>query len=106
MKGNSVIDPDQLKRAMPAYQSLLNDYTYKQGERYAEYRSGDKLAKYGLAALITGGAAAVAVKTGLFASLILLFKKGAKLIVVAVVAVIAGIKKLFSGGRKSHESPQ
>jgi uncharacterized membrane-anchored protein len=88
---------------LPQYQALLTDYSYKQGERYAEYRSGDKLAKYGLAALITGGAAAVAVKTGLFASLVLLFKKGAKVIVIAVVAVIAWLKKLFGGGRKSQE---
>jgi uncharacterized membrane-anchored protein len=104
MEVNLVIDPDKLNAALPQYQTLLTDYSYKQGERYAEYRSGDKLAKYGLAALITGGAAAVAVKTGLFASLVLFFKKGAKVIVIAVVAVIAWLKKLFTGGRKSQES--
>ncbi len=104
MEVNLVIDPDKLNAALPQYQALLTDYSYKQGERYAEYRSGDKLAKYGLAALITGGAAAVAVKTGLFASLVLLFKKGAKLIVIAVLAVGAWLKKLFTGGRKSQES--
>jgi len=103
MEVNLVIDPEKLNAAMPAYQALLTDYSYKLGERYAEYRSGDKLAKYGLAALITGGAAAVAVKTGLFASLILVFKKAAKVIVIAVVAVFAWIKKLITG-RKSQES--
>ena len=103
MEVNLVIDPDKLNVALPQYQALLTDYSYKQGERYAEYRSGDKLAKYGLAALVAGGAAAVAVKTGLFASLILLFKKGAKFIIIAVVAIIAGLKKLFTGGRKSQE---
>jgi uncharacterized membrane-anchored protein len=99
-------DPEIMSVALPEYQSLLTNYSYKQGERYAEYRSGDKLAKYGLAALITGGAAAVAVKTGLFASLILFFKKAAKFIVIAVVAVLAWVKKLISGGRKSQESSQ
>jgi uncharacterized membrane-anchored protein len=103
MEVNLVIEPDKLNGALPHYQALLTEYSYKQGERYAEYRSGDKLAKYGLAALITGGAAAVAVKTGLFASLILFFKKAAKLIVIAVVAVFAWIKKLITG-RKSQES--
>jgi uncharacterized membrane-anchored protein len=49
-----------------------------------------------LAALVTGGAAAVALKTGLLGWLILTFKKGAKLIVVAVVAIGAFIKKLFT----------
>src|SRR5262245_2276693 len=87
MEVNLVIDPDKLNAAMPQYQAPLGEYSYKQGERYAEYRSGDKLAKYGLAALVTGGAAAVAVKTGLFASLILFFKKGAKFIVIAIVAL-------------------
>ncbi len=106
MEVNLIIEPDKLNAALPQYQALLSDYSYKQGERYAEYRSGDKLAKYGLAALVTGGAAAVAVKTGLFASLILLFKKAAKLVVIAVLAVIAGIKKLFSGGRKTQEGSQ
>ena len=104
MEVNLVIDPDKLNVALPQYQALLTDYSYKQGERYAEYRSGDKLAKYGLAALVAGGAAAVAVKTRLFASLILLFKKGAKFIIIAVVAIIAGLKKLFTGGRKGQES--
>jgi len=106
MEVNLVIDPEKLNAAMPAYQALLTDYSYKQGERYAEYRSGDKLAKYGLAALITGGAAAVAVKTGLFASLILFFKKAAKLVVLAVLAVVFWLKKLITGGRKTQDTPQ
>src|SRR6266487_1015491 len=106
MEVNLVIDPEKLNAAMPAYQALLTDYSYKQGERYAEYRSGDKLAKYGLAALITGGAAAIAVKTGLFASLILFFKKAAKLVVLAVLAVVVWLKKLITGGRKTQDTPQ
>ena len=53
-------------------QILSDNGLVKSGERYAEYRPGDKIAKYGLAALVTGGAAVVAVKTGLFAYLLLL----------------------------------
>ncbi|PYK98201.1 MAG: DUF2167 domain-containing protein [Verrucomicrobia bacterium] len=106
MEVNLVIDPEKLNTAMPAYQTVLKDYSYKAGERYAEYHQGDKLAKYGLAALITGGAAAVAVKTGLFASLIVLFKKGWKLVVLAVAAVVAWFKRLITGGRKTRETPQ
>jgi len=105
MEVKLVMDPEVMNAALPAYQTLLKDYSYKQGERYAEYRSGDKLAKYGLAALITGGAAAVAVKTGLFASLVLMFKKAAKLIVIAVVAVFAWIRKLITG-RKTQKHSQ
>ena len=104
MEVKLVMDPELTNAALPAYQALLKDYSYKQGERYAEYRSGDKLAKYGLAALITGGAAAVAVKTGLFASLVLFFKKAAKLIVIAVVAVFAWIRKLITGRKTQQDS--
>jgi uncharacterized membrane-anchored protein len=103
MEVNLVIEPEKLGAALPEYQALLQNYSYKQGQRYAEYREGDKLAKYGLAALIAGGAAAVAVKTGLFASLILLFKKAWKLVAVAIAAVVAWFKRLISGGRKSGE---
>ena len=97
MEAALVIDPEKLQETLPTFQSLLTGYTYKTGHTYAEYRQGDKLAKYGLAALVTGGAAAVAMKTGLLSSLILFFKKGAKLIIVAVVAVIAAIKRLVLG---------
>lgn len=100
MEAALVIDPDKLQTTLPTFQNLLSGYHYKSGHTYAEYKQGDKLAKYGLAALITGGAAAVAVKTGLMASIILFFKKGAKLIIVAVVAIGAFIKKLaFGRGR-------
>lgn len=97
MEAKLVIDPEQLTATLPAFQAILKDYSYKPGKTYAEYRKGDKMAKYGLAALVTGGAAAVAIKTGLFSSLLLLFKKGAKLIILAVAAIGAFIKKLFTG---------
>jgi len=104
MKVNLVISPDELTATLPTYQTLLNDYSYKAGERYAEYREGDKLAKYGLAALITAGGAAVAVKTGLFAGLILLIKKAWKLVIVAVAAIVAWIKRLVTGGRSRADT--
>jgi len=54
MEVSLVVDPEKLSATMPAYQALLKDYDFKQGERYAEFRQGDKIAKYGLAALVTG----------------------------------------------------
>jgi uncharacterized membrane-anchored protein len=105
MEVNLVIKPERLTETIPTYQAILADYSYKPGERYAEYRQGDKLAQYGLAALITGGAAAVAVKTGLFGAIVLFFKKAWKLVVVAVVALGAFIKRLVLGAspRKTTE---
>lgn len=104
MEANLVIDPEELAATLPIYQEILKDYSFKTGKTYAEYKQGDRIAQYGLAALITGGAAAVAVKTGLMASIILFFKKGAKLIIVAIVAIGAFIKKLALGGGRRDVS--
>jgi uncharacterized membrane-anchored protein len=106
MEAALVIKPERLQEALPMFQGLLSGYNYKGGHTYAEYKKGDKLAKYGLAALITGGAAAVAMKTGLLSAIILLIKKGAKLIVVAVVAVVAWIKRLVLGKGRDEASTQ
>jgi uncharacterized membrane-anchored protein len=103
MEVDLVVDPTNLTAALPAYQSLLAGYSFKQGETYAEYRQGDKLAKYGLAGLITAGAAVVAVKTGLFTLLLVIVKKAWYLMVAAFAAVVNFFKRLVQGGgrRKS-----
>lgn len=92
-----VTDPELLEATLPKYRALMSGFHYVDGERYAEYRSGDKIAEYGLIALVAGGAGAVAAKTGLLTGILLFFKKGAKLIVVGLVAIGAAIKKLFTG---------
>lgn len=104
MEVKLIVDPDKLATTLPTFKTLLANYSYKGGERYAEYKQGDKLAKYGLAALITGGAVAVAAKTGLLATLILFFKKGWKLIVIGVVAIGAFFKKLIVGRSAPKET--
>ena len=107
MRVTLVGDPEGMTTALPGFKSLLAAYTFQSGQTYGEYRSGDKVAKYGLAALITAGAAVGAAKLGLFAWLAVLLKKGAKLVVVAVVAIIAMIKKIFTrlfGGRGSSST--
>jgi uncharacterized membrane-anchored protein len=91
-----IVDPEKFSATMPAYRDLIANYSYQTGQSYAEYRSGDKVAKYGLAALVVGGATVGAMKLGLFTWLIVLLKKGFKLVIVAVVAVVAAIKKLFA----------
>lgn len=95
MEAVLIIEPDKLQATLPKFKELLADHKFQTGESYAEYRQGDKLAKYGLAALITGGAAVGAAKLGLFASLAVFFKKAWKLVVVAVVAVAGVFKKFF-----------
>jgi uncharacterized membrane-anchored protein len=90
-----VCGPEELDRLIPEYQSIMSGYQYTSGESYAEYREGDKVAQYGLAALVAGGAAVAAGKMGLFAKLSGLIAKLGKGIVVVVIALGATIKKLF-----------
>src|SRR5262249_34539884 len=90
-----VVEPEDLSATLPKFRSLLADYKYQGGQTYAEYRPGDKVAKYGLAALIVGGAAVGAAKLGLLTRLIVIFKKAWYLIVAAIVAVANFFKRTF-----------
>jgi uncharacterized membrane-anchored protein len=83
-----VSDPQSLDSDMREFKSVLQGYSFNQGERYSEFRSGDKIAEYGLSALVVGGAAAAAAKTGVFKGL-------AKFIGVGAIAVVAAVGSLF-----------
>ncbi len=100
-----IVDPENLQKTLPTYRNLLAGYSFQTGENYAEFRPGDKIAKYGLGALIVGGAAVGAAKLGLFAWLAVLLKKAGKLVILAFVAIVAFFKKLFAkifgGNRRS-----
>ena len=65
-----VADSSSIDAATREFNDVLDGYTYNQGQRYAEFVKGDKLAGYGLTALIAGGAGAAAVKSGLLAEVL------------------------------------
>jgi uncharacterized membrane-anchored protein len=95
-----VSDPDSLDADLKSFKQTLKNFTFNTGKTYAEFREGDKVAEYGLAALIVGGAAAAAAKSGLGKGL---FAAGAGLIKVLAVGALAllvaafnFIKRLFS----------
>jgi uncharacterized membrane-anchored protein len=90
-----VSDPDSLEKDMRAFKVALNDFSFDSGQRYSEYRSGDKIAEYGLTGLIVGGAAAAAAKTGLFK----VIGKFGVLIFAGAAAVIGGLVKRLLGRR-------
>jgi uncharacterized membrane-anchored protein len=96
-----ICDPEELSQKLPMANRLLTGFDYVSGQKYAEFKSGDKIAEYGLIGLIAGGSLVAAAKTGLLAKLGLLIAKGGKAIIVGVVALLAGIgalvKKLFGG---------
>jgi uncharacterized membrane-anchored protein len=87
-----VASPDGTRAAVADLNRVLEGYKFNSGEAYAEWVPGDKVAEYGLAGLIVGGAAAAAVKTGLFKGLW-------KFILIGGAVVLAGVRKLF-GGKK------
>ena len=95
-----VTSPQTLNEDMKAFSGALKGYEFVSGERYAEFKSGDKIAEYGLAALVVGGAAAAAAKSGLLKSL-------GKFLWVIIGGAIAGgwslLKRFF--GRRDVPPP-
>ncbi len=102
-----LVDPESMDATLPAYQKLLTGFAYLQGQTYAEYRKGDKVAQYALTGLITAGAGVALVKSGWLGSIGLLLAKLGKGIYLLVVAGLAGIKRLFAKlFGKNDSSPQ
>lgn len=95
-----VSSPQTLAEDMKSFNAALAGYEFVAGEKYAEFKSGDRIAEYGLAALVVGGAAAAAAKAGLFKSL-------GKFLWVIIGGGLMGawalLKKLF--GRKETPPP-
>jgi uncharacterized membrane-anchored protein len=81
---------NSIQRNMISLQGLAD---FNQGFRYDEYnKSTDKLAAYGLGALVAGG---VAAKLGLFAKLGVLLLAAKKFIIMGVIAIGGLFAKLF-----------
>ena len=102
-----ICEPDELATILPTFQGLLANHKFQSGESYAEYRPGDKIAKYGLAALVLGGAAVGAAKLGWLGGLWPFLKKIWLLLVAGVVAVAKFFKNIFAKitGRKTDDQP-
>ncbi len=89
MSVDLVLEPKDLNDVLPEYSRLLGGFKYSNGHRYADFMRGDKVAGYGLTALIAGGVGAAAVKTGLLAKLW-------KVIIAAVVTLWKFLIFLFA----------
>jgi len=61
-----VSDPTSLDKDIKSFKTALAGFDFNSGQKYSEFRTGDKVAEYGLTALIVGGAAAAAAKSGAF----------------------------------------
>jgi uncharacterized membrane-anchored protein len=92
----------QLSEIQTRTPDILNMVDFDQGNRYTDFNPKvDKVAKYGIAALVAGGALGVAAKLGLF-KLIWVFILGAKkFIILGIAAIAAFFKKIFKGRNKT-----
>ena len=72
---------------------ILSMVDFKEGSRYADFDPKvDKVAAYGIAALVAGG---IAAKLGFFKLLIPALLAAKKFIVIGVIALVAFVKKIF-----------
>jgi len=100
---NAVASMGQLQSIEKDMQQVLAFVEFNQGHRYGDYVAGvDKVAAYGIGALIAGG---IAAKAGLFKLLLGALIAGKKFVIVAFVALGAFLKRLFSGRRKEETEP-
>lgn len=83
-----VTSPETVEADLADFKKALKDFDYVKGEKYSEWKQGDKVAAYGLGALVLGGAAAVATSKGAFKAIGLAIAAGA-------AAVWAFVKKLL-----------
>jgi uncharacterized membrane-anchored protein len=111
---NLIDDPTRIEASKKDALAVLQATSFHAGARYQDFDpKNDKIAEYGLAALVAGGAGAAALKlakVGLLAKfggkLLALLIAGKKLIVVFVLALGAGLKKLLGvfGRKKEAEA--
>jgi uncharacterized membrane-anchored protein len=99
---NLIDSPDAIEQAKLDSAALLQAVRYRVGYRYEDHQDGDRDSGLGLKALVLGGAGigvAKAAKAGILVKLLLVFKKGFILIIVA----IAGLLKWLLGRKKSDD---
>jgi len=93
---NAVAAMSQLPQIEQATPTILAAVDFNAGHRYADFNpKSDKVASYGIAALVAGGTVAAAAKLGLFKGLWVAILAAKKVIVIGVVVVATWFRKLF-----------
>jgi len=101
---NLVTGMNSIEAQKPLARSMLAALEYNPGKRYADFNSStDRIAEFGLAALIGGVAAK---KLGLFALIAAFAAKFAKVIGVAVLGLVALVGRLLKRKPQAGVPPQ
>jgi uncharacterized membrane-anchored protein len=87
-----VTSPGAFEGDLVKFRDVMKGLAFNKGETYAEFREADRTAEYGLAALVAGGAAAAAVKSGFGKGFVIMIFAG---IAAAFAAVVGFFKKMF-----------
>jgi uncharacterized membrane-anchored protein len=95
MKVTLVTSTENIASAIVDFKEKLSGFEFNAGEKYTEFKQGDKVAEYGLAALILGGAAAVATKKGFWAVLAGFFAAAWKLIFIPIILFFTKVKEMI-----------
>jgi len=91
---NAVAGMDQLEMIKSEMPRVIELTEFDSGARYADYQAGsDKVAAYGIAALVAGG---VAAKAGLFGKLFAALLAAKKLLIPLLIGIGLAAKKVFS----------
>jgi uncharacterized membrane-anchored protein len=90
-----VSSPATFQSDLAEFRASDTKLAFDPGSTYGEFRNGDKVAGYGLAALIVGGAGAAVVKSGAAKGILAGLVAFWKLIVAGVVAAFAAVGKFF-----------
>lgn len=91
-----VSNPQTMEKDLLDFKQALQSFDYVPGEKYSEWKQGDRVAAYGLGALVLGGATALAAKKGFFAVILGFLAASGKFIAVAVLGALAWLKSIFT----------
>ncbi len=100
---NAVASVDQLGSIRTSMQQLLPAVEFNPGHRYADFVPGkDKVAEYGMGALVLGTLAA---KTGLFKALLAGLLAAKKFVILGIAAIGAWLRKVLGKKKEVATAP-
>jgi len=100
---NMVTTMAKLAETREAARRFASSAQFDAGQRYADYRDGDRVAEYGVAGLIAAGVGAAVVKKAGLLAIILAFGKKAIVLIIAGFALVWGAIRRMFGGRGAEE---
>lgn len=92
--------------AIMAFDAVNRTVRFERGSSYMEFQEGDRIAQYGMSALVTGGVGAVAIKTGaaqgMFAAVFTGIEGVSAMIAALLTAVYGAVRRMRRRLRRDH----